>query len=128
MIEIYLWINAALYALFAALCTVKLKGTSSSLGYLTLSNSGRSEYLTVYGGLQLGLASFFALSASLSDMHKAGLLMALALYVPIVAFRLTSVVANWPVSRLTLGVAGLEATLLLWGAWLGLVAGMFSPG
>lgn len=124
MTNFYLWTNAILYAVFAVLCTVKLKGTSSSLGYQTLSNSGRSEYLTVYGGLQVGLAAFFALAALMPAFRTAGLLLALSLYVPIVAFRWTSVLANRPVANLTLAVGALETTLLLWGAWIAWSTGL----
>lgn len=54
MITAYFALNALLYAVFAVWCAVKLDATATNLGYTALSNSGRSEYLTIYGGLQWG--------------------------------------------------------------------------
>lgn len=60
MVTLYLYFNAALYALFAAWCTFAPSQTAKSVGYETFSRSGVSEYLVVYGGLQLGLGIFFS--------------------------------------------------------------------
>lgn len=115
---IYLYVNAALYAIFAIWITLQHATTSSNLGYETLSNSGRSEYLTVYGGLELGLAAFFAYTAMNSQYARLGLLFALCLYVPIVAYRIVTVAKFWPVKPMTLYVGGLEAVLLIVGVVL----------
>ena len=122
MTAAYLWINAALYLVFAVMCVSNVTGTASALGYKTLSASGHSEYVTVYGGLQVGLAIFFAVAAYQPEWHRVGLLMALCLYAAIVIFRLASLVVNWPVQRMTLGVAALEVSLLLIAAGLWLAA------
>jgi len=113
MTAAYLWLNAALYALFGVLCAVNPRGTAKSLGYTLPTSSGLSEYLTVYGGLQFGLAAFFACVAMRDDLHHAGLVLAVALYVPIVLFRWISVTRLWPVERMTLYVGLLEASLLV---------------
>lgn len=113
MTAAYLWINAALYAVFGVLCAINPRGTSKGLGYALPTSGGLSEYLTVYGGLQFGLAAFFAWVAMRGDMHRAGLVLALALYIPIVLFRWVSVARLWPVERMTLGVGTLEAALLV---------------
>lgn len=113
MMQIYLWTNAVLYAVFAVWCAIRLDDTARAIGYQALSAGGRSEYLTVYGGLQLGLAIFFAWTALRPEMHRVGLLFALALYVPIVLFRAFGTWAHWPVGKATLAVAGLELLLLL---------------
>ena len=113
MTAIYLWLNAALYLLFAAWCTLSWQGTSRKLGYLSLSRSGQSEYLVIYGGLQLGLALFFAWTAWRPAMREAGLAFALFLYGGIVLYRVITVAMWWPVSGLTRVVAGLEIALLV---------------
>ncbi len=113
MIAAYLYGNAALYAVFGAWCTLARRSTSQNLGYEQLSNSGHSEYLVVYGGLQIGLAAFFGYLASQSSLHRAGLIFALALYVPIVLYRVITVFSFWHVRSMTLGVAGLEVALLV---------------
>jgi hypothetical protein len=57
----YLWFNAVIYLAFALWCTFSKEQTSLASGYLSLNNSGWSEYWVVYGGLQLGMAGFFCL-------------------------------------------------------------------
>jgi len=112
--SIYLYANAALYLLFAALCTLNPWGTASGVGYIGLSAGGRSEYLVVYGGLQLGLALIFAtLARGDYPTQRLGILCALCLYAPIVVYRLTSVVRYWPVAGMTVAVGTLEILLLV---------------
>lgn len=111
MVAGFLYLNAVLYAVFAAWCTFKPGSTAASMGYARLEPSGRSEYLVVYGGLQLGLAAVFAYCARTGEL-RVGLLLALALYVPIVAYRLVTVARFRPVGATTRWVAGLEAALL----------------
>ena len=118
MIAAYLWINAVIYLLFAGWCTLRPTQTAHAAGYLTLDNSGRSEYLVVYGGLQLGLAAFFALLALAPDLHRLGLLFSLAIYVAIVAYRLITIMVFRPVSGVTLSIAGMEVLLLVGAALL----------
>ncbi|MES2662400.1 MAG: DUF4345 domain-containing protein [Pseudomonadota bacterium] len=113
MIEVYLWINAAIYILFALWCTFQKTQTSKASGYLTLNNSGWSEYLVIYGGLQFGLAGFFGYLASQAELHQIGIIFSLILYVPIVLYRLTTVYKFRPVKRITLAIATMEIILLL---------------
>ena len=112
MTAAYLWLNAALYAAFAAWCTLRWASTAQALGFGALDAGGRSEYLTVYGGLQLGLAIVFACTALRPELQRSGLLFALALYVPIVLFRAASAIGHWPLPRTTAAVAVLELVLL----------------
>lgn len=113
MIAIYLWANALLYAVFAALCTLKLSTTSQSMGFLSLDSGGRSEFLTVYGGMELGLALVFAWMAWRPLLNRTGLTVALLIYGPIVAFRLIGWIRLWPVQRTTLATGLLEIALLV---------------
>lgn len=119
MTALYLYFNAALYAIFGLWCAVGLDRTSANLGYTALNNSGRSEYFTVYGGLQWGLGLIFLYLALKPELHRAGVVIAIALYAPIVLHRVISLLRFSPVERLTMVVAGLEiallaAALLLW--------------
>ncbi len=112
---LYLYVNAALYLLFALWSTVSPWKVSANIGYMALSASGRSEFLVVYGGLELGLAALFAYLAAQPQLQRPGVLIALFFYVPIVVYRLVTVLKFWPVSRTTLAVGSLELALLLWG-------------
>lgn len=118
MIAIYLWINAVLYALLSLWCMLMPRQTSQSIGFTELSSSGQSEYAVIYGGMQLGFAALFAWSA-LSGNQRFGLIFSLAIYVPILLFRIVSVARYWPVSPTTLATGALEVILtssaiLLW--------------
>ena len=115
---LYLYVNAALYLLFAAWCTFSPWKTSLNLGYQALSSSGRSEYLVIYGGLQLGLAALFAYTAMNPQLQRHGVLIALFFYVPIVAYRVFTVLRFWPVRSTTLYVGALELLLLVAGILL----------
>jgi hypothetical protein len=118
MAAVYLWINAVLYALLALWCTLMPTRTSQAIGFIELSSSGRSEYAVIYGGMQFGFAFLFAWAA-LSGNHRFGLIFSLAIYVPILLFRIVSVLHYWPVSATTLATGALEvvltaAAILLW--------------
>jgi len=118
--KIYLWLNAILYAVFALWCTLSPWRTATNVGYTALSNGGRSEYLVVYGGLQLGFALIFALLArGDAGLARFGILASVCLYAPIVAYRAVTVLRFSPMPPTTLAVGTLElgllaAALVLW--------------
>lgn len=113
MIAAYLYLNSALYAVFALWCTVQWKNTSANLGYRSLDNSGSSEYLVIYGGLQWGLAASFFWLANDPALRITGLRLALAIYIPIVVYRLVTIWQFQPVSGMTKLVGAMEVALLL---------------
>jgi hypothetical protein len=109
----YLYLNAALFVVFAIWMTLSPWRTATAMGFEQLAASGRSEYLVIYGGLQFGLAAFFGIAAASTSMHRTGVLFAVCLYAPIVLYRIVTVWRFWPVKGLTLTVAALEIALLL---------------
>lgn len=121
MVNAYLYLNAALYALLALWCTLFPQTTASAVGYQVLSKSGQSEYLVIYGGLQLGMAFLFAYFAR-TRQPRNGLVLALAFYVPIVLYRAFTLAKLWPVEPTTMLLAALEWCLLIAGVllWTGL--------
>jgi hypothetical protein len=118
MIAAYLGFNAVLYFVFAAWCTWRADATAKALGYEALSRGGQSEYLVIYGGLQLGLAAAFALFAWQPAYRVPGLAFALCLYTGIVLYRAVTLWCFGPVPALTWGVGALELTLLVGAAVL----------
>ncbi|KUF20810.1 hypothetical protein [Xanthomonas phaseoli] len=112
MAKAYLWINAVLYFVLAVWCTLSPAKTATAVGYTHLSPAGQSEYLVIYGGLQLGMAFLFGYFAWI-DQARTGLVVALAFYAPIVLFRSVSLSRLWPVSAPTVALAGVEILLLL---------------
>lgn len=117
MASVYLYLNAAIYLLLAAWCAFAPARTAAAVGYTSLTRSGQTEYLTIYGGLQLGLAFLFAWFAW-SQQMRTGLVFALALYVPIVLFRSIGLLRWWPVETATLVLAVVEWLMLAAALWL----------
>jgi len=115
--KVYLWINAVLYLALAVWCTLSPAKTATAVGYTQLSPAGQTEYLVIYGGLQLGMAFLFGYFAWI-DQARTGLVLALAFYLPIVLFRSVSLWRLWPVSTPTVALACVEIALLLGAALL----------
>ena len=59
MTRTFLAIVGIAYLVLAVWCALKPGQTSNSVGLTLQPGSGQSEYLVVYGGLQLGLGLFF---------------------------------------------------------------------
>lgn len=118
MTGLYLGINAILYLGLALWCMILPEKTSAALGFNLVSSSGRSEYLVVYGGMQLGFAVFFALCAMKTGWQYQGIVFACCLYVPILLCRAASFLFFKGIGGVTVATAGLEVVLTLWGLWL----------
>lgn len=114
MAALYFYLNAAIYVVLAVVCTVRPSQTASGIGFIELNKSGRSEYLVVYGGLQLGLGLFYFLLSRDPAYARLGILFSLLLYSPMVAYRTVSLWLYRPTSLVTLGTAALEVLLLIW--------------
>ncbi len=87
LLALYCWVNAGLYALFAAWCVLAEERTSQFVGLSPINAGGRSEYWAVYGGLQAGLGVFYLLAALAPEHRRTALIFSLCLYGGIVAFR-----------------------------------------
>ena len=118
MTRIYFGANALIYALFGAACILNPERLARAVGYFTLDNSGSSELLVVYAGLELGLAAFYFAAARDAALEKPALLFSLCLYGGIVAFRLPSLLIYNPVRTVTYVLAAGELLLLATGALL----------
>lgn len=59
MARIFLAIVAAAYLVLAAWCAILPETTSNSVGFTLQPGAGQSEFLTVYGGLQLAIGLAF---------------------------------------------------------------------
>lgn len=112
MIEFYLWLNAAIYFAFAIWCILQRNKTANSSGYLYLNNSGWSEYLVIYGGLQIGLGLFYIYLALNPIFYHLGLVFSMLIYIPIVFFRGVTIYKFRPVTRVTISVGFMELLLL----------------
>jgi hypothetical protein len=115
MIQVYLLINAASYLGFSLWCLFKADSTSRALGYHFLNNSGKIEYLSVYTGMELGFAAFFALSAFYPAFRLGGLLFAACLYLGLMILRPISAVHYGNVSKMIYVIGAMEWILGIWG-------------
>lgn len=114
-VKMYLWINAVLYAVFALWCSIKADATASFLGYQFSETAGKIEYLTVYGGLELGLSFFFIFSVVANGMVFPAIYFSCFLYGCLVLFRILSLLYfGW--SGINIFIIAILEFLLLCGA------------
>ncbi len=85
--SLYLGFNAVMYAVLAGWCAIAPRTTAEYVGLRTTGPGGESEYLAVYGGLQAGLALFFALATLAPEHQRSALWMSALLYGCLAAFR-----------------------------------------
>lgn len=113
MAAAYLWFNAALYLGLALWCTARPDATARSLGFGPLSADGRTEFLTIYGGLEFALAVGYACLAWQPLAWPAGLLFSAILYGSLVAWRLFAIWKHRPQSPTIRKLAIGEVVLFL---------------
>jgi hypothetical protein len=118
MIKAYLLFNAAAYIGFALWCTFAPEKTASAIGLQFRSGSGKSEYITVYGGLEMGVAAFFLIAGLMPKYQEAGLLFGLLFYAGLVIFRAYSFATVPGIERMTYYFAASELVLGLIAAGL----------
>ena len=111
--NIYLWINSGLYLVFSLWCLIKTTTTAEFAGLSFINGSGKSEYLTVYVGLEAGLAVFYAHTAMKPEYKDAGIVFSLALYVGIVLVRTITLISIPNIQKGTYIIAALEWLLLI---------------
>jgi hypothetical protein len=114
----YLLLNAVMYAVFALWCTFRPHTTARFLGYELPGPPGLSEYTAVYGGLEAGLAAFFALAIVRDELRTAAVIAAVCLYAGLFCFRTIVVARHGRAVGKTLGAYVAELALLVWGLTL----------
>ncbi len=118
MATIYLAINALAYFGFAAWCTLLPEKTSAAIGFDFKTASAKSEYITVYGGLELGMAIFFLIAAISPDMRAAGVLFGFILYACLAVFRLGTLIGISGLGKFPYAMFAIEVPMALLGAWI----------
>ena len=111
MVEAYLYVNAALYFFFAVWCLLKPEQTAAFSGYRFRNGSGKSEYLTIYTGLQTGLAGFYIYASLTEELQLAAVIFSLFLYGGIALVRLSSLITVPAIKKGTYRIALLETVL-----------------
>lgn len=83
----YLLVVSLLYFGLAIWCSVSPATTSNKVGFDLRGGSGQSEFMTVYGGLEFGIALVFALSMFRDTTVNYGVLACVIIHASLVVFR-----------------------------------------
>ena len=83
----YLVIVALLYIGLSMWCSFQPKVTSEKVGFQLVGGSGKSEFLTVYGGLEFGLALVLLASLAKPETVGFGLIACVLIHASLVVFR-----------------------------------------
>ncbi len=87
MERIFLTVVGVAYLLLAVWCTVAPARTSQAVGFDLKPGSGQSEFLVVYGGLEVALGLIFLLPLLRSDQTLFSLQVCLIVHACLVLFR-----------------------------------------
>lgn len=118
MAVVYLALNAVVYLGLGLWCTLDPGGTSRAIGFTFAKAAARSEYVTVYGGLEVGMGLFFALAAWHEPVRHAGLWFALLTYGCLALFRIGTLLAYDDLGRFPWIMLSIELPMAAAAGWL----------
>lgn len=118
MARIFLAIVGAAYFLLAAWCSFMPEKTSKAVGFTLQPGSGQSEFLTVYGGLELALGIAFLWPLYRPTEVAYPLFLCLLVHGCLVAFRTTGFVFYSGMPTTTFFFAALEWIIFIGAAFL----------
>ena len=111
----YLIIVALLYLVLAIWCSVQPTVTSRKVGFELIGGSGQSEFLTVYGGLEFGLALVLLASCFREPTVGYGVGACVLIHASLVLFRTIGFLLYTDMEPLTYRLAIGEWVIALWG-------------
>lgn len=111
--RVFLAIVGVLYLYLAIWCSVRPESTSKLVGFELQQGSGQSEFLTVYGGLEFGMALFFLLPLIRPASTRDSLLCCLLIHAGLVAFRSAGFLLYSNIQPMTWKLAAGEWAILL---------------
>ncbi|MCO6042445.1 hypothetical protein NG895_00860 [Aeoliella sp. ICT_H6.2] len=85
--RIFLAVVAVLYVCLGIWCAAAPETTSAKVGLSRVGEGGKSEFFTVYGGLEVGIGLALLALAATSGTAMAGLMACLAIHGGLVLFR-----------------------------------------
>ncbi|MFK7765701.1 MAG: DUF4345 family protein [Mariniblastus sp.] len=113
--KIYLIAAALVYFALAIWCSVSPGVTSDKVGFELKGGSGQSEFMTVYGGLEFGLALILLCSVFRSDTTTFGLIACILIHGSLVLFRTISIFLFDGIEPMTYKLATGEWVIFLLG-------------
>lgn len=87
MMRFFLTLIGIIYVLLAIWCAVAPDATSQAVGFIVKPGSGQSEFLTVYGGLELALGIVFLWPLYQKEVTRFSLYVCLIVHGCLVLFR-----------------------------------------
>lgn len=118
MAKAFLIFNGVLYIALGLWCTLLPMKTSSAIGFSLPNSSAKSEYLVVYGGLELAMGVFFLLCAFKANMTEAGLWFALLTYGCLMLYRWGTIIAFKDLSAFIYTIVVVETVMAAAAGWL----------
>ena len=118
MARIFLAIVGAAYILLAGWCSLIPDKTSKAVGFTLQPGSGQSEFLTVYGGLELALGIAFLWPLYRPAETAFPLFLCLLIHGCLVAFRTAGFVLYTGIPTATYGLAATEWIIFIGAAIL----------
>jgi hypothetical protein len=101
MSKIVLLAFGVLYFVLGVWCFSSPQETARKIGFDLVGGAGRSEFMTVYGGLEIALGVFLLICGMNAGLHHAGLLFALISSACLMLARVATLVVVEGVSRTT---------------------------
>ena len=117
MTRVFLAIVGIAYLVLAVWCALKPGQTSNSVGLTLQPGSGQSEYLVVYGGLQLGLGLLFLWPLLQHETERTVLLACVLIHASLVLMRLISLMIYPGIQTTTYALAVVEWAIFLGSLW-----------
>ncbi len=106
------------YILLAAWCSLLPASTSKAVGFDLQMGAGQSEYLVIYGGLQLALGFLFLWPMFRQEVAQFSLGACVLVHACLVFFRSLGFVLYAGIGGLTVGLAIVEWLIFLFAASL----------
>lgn len=116
--RLYLLVVGLLYMGLALWCAFDRETTSRAVGFELVGGSGQSEFLTVYGGLEFGLALVLLWSAVQTQHLNFGVIACTLIHGSLVAFRSLAFFLFQGLERMTYQLAVGEWVIFLLGLML----------
>lgn len=118
--KLYLALVGAIYLYLAIWCSLDPATTSKAVGFELVGPSGQGEFLTVYGGLEFGLALVFLLPLVDPQAQRFSIASCTLIHGSLVGFRTLSFLIYAAPERMTYQLAAGEWIIFLTslGLWL----------
>ncbi len=112
----FLALTGAIYLYLSAWCSLEPAKTSELVGFTLNPGSGQSEFLVIYGGLELAMAILFLLPSIKPHATRSSLFACIVIHGCLVAFRSVSFFLYDDISTMTQKLAAGEWLIFLTSA------------